>query len=325
MNKPASVAADWEPYWRGSADFAALQSDGPLTQHWQRMFDQQLQGRAPRSLLDVASGNGAVSAVALQVLPALACCGLDLSPAALQDYRQRCSGAVGVLGDSLQMPFADAGFDLVVSQFGFEYAGVGALHEMLRMVAPGGSLLAVMHLRDGAIFRECARNLDVVEAVRQQTVLRLTRQAFAAGFALNAGRGSVADFKRAEAQFAPAVRGLEQLMHSHGRDTADGLVKRLYGDISEMYRHMSAYAEAEVMVWMEGMETELRAYSGRMQAMLTAAVGDTDCQQWCGLLEAHGFTIDASEKIKLGADTESAAWLLAAHPGSSYPGWSGFE
>jgi SAM-dependent methyltransferase len=313
MNKPRSVAADWEPYWRGSADFAALQSDRPLTRLWQRLFKQQLQGRAPRNLLDVASGNGAVSTVALQVLPAIACCGLDLSPAALQDYRQRCSGAVGVLGDSLRMPFADAGFDLVTSQFGFEYAGVGALYEMLRMVAPGGSLITVMHLRDGAIFRECTRNLDVIEAVRQQAVMGLTRQAFAAGYALNAGRGSVADFKRAETRFAPAVRGLEQLMHSHGRDTADGLVQRLYGDISQMYRHMSTYAEAEVMAWIEGMETELGAYSGRMQAMLAAAVGDTEYQQWCQLLEMRGFTIDAGEKIKLGVDSETAAWLLIAN------------
>jgi ubiquinone/menaquinone biosynthesis C-methylase UbiE len=314
MNEPRSVAADWEPFWRGSADVAALQqSGGQLAEVWQRLFEQQLKNRAPQNLLDVASGNGAVTLLALQVLPELSCCGLDLSTVALQQYRQRCNGALGIVGDSCQMPFGDAAFDLVVSQFGFEYAGAGALEEMSRMVSPGGTVIAVMHLRDGGIYQECARNLDVVAAIHQQSVMQLARQVFAAGYALNSGRGSVAEFKRAEAQFAPVVKGLEQLLIGHGRDTADGLVRRLYADISQMYRHMSAYHEADVMAWLEGMETELRAYSGRMQAMLAAAAGDDEYQQYCELLEARNFTIDVKEKIKLGTVGKTAARLLVAH------------
>jgi SAM-dependent methyltransferase len=314
MTKPGSVAADWEPYWRGSANSAALQSDMQLDQLWAGLFGQQSNGGKPTSLLDVACGNGAVTRVALQTWPGLASWGLDLSPAALREYGNRYPGATGVVGDSLDMPFVDGSFDLVVSQFGLEYAGLGALEEMLRLVAPSGSIIAVMHLRDGAIFHECALNLNIVEELRGLRVMELARLAFGAGFALNAGRGKVADFRKAEGDFVPAVRGLEQLLKKYGSNIADGLLRQLYVDIAQMYQQLSAYAEEDVMAWIQGMEIELQAYSGRMQAMLAAAVGDAQCQQWCERLQARGFVLERKEKIALAAKTGNAAWLLTAGP-----------
>jgi SAM-dependent methyltransferase len=314
MTKPGSVAADWEPYWRGSANSAALQSELQLDELWAGLFGQLQNGSKPTSLLDVACGNGAVTRMALQTWPGLVSSGLDLSPAALREYGSRYPAATGVVGDSLSMPFVDSSFDLVVSQFGFEYAGLGALEEMLRLVAPDGSIIAIMHLRDGAIYRECALNLDVVEELRRLRVMELTRLAFIAGFALNAGRGKVAEFRKAEADFVPAIRGLEQLLNKYGSNTADGLLRQLHGDISQMYRQMSAYAEEDVMAWIKGMETELQAYSGRMQAMLTAAVGDAQFQQWCERAQALGFKLERKEKIALAAKTENAAWMLTARP-----------
>ena len=52
------------------------------------------------------------------------------------------------------LPFPDASFDAVLSQFGFEYAQRGpALDECLRVLRPGATLALVMHHHDSVLVR----------------------------------------------------------------------------------------------------------------------------------------------------------------------------
>ena len=98
---------------------------------------------APR-MLDIACGNGAVTRFALASRTSLGpgselhISGLDESPAALEEMRNRHPILCGIAADAAQLPFQDGAFDLVTSQFGMEYAGPDVFAETARVVGRGG-------------------------------------------------------------------------------------------------------------------------------------------------------------------------------------------
>ncbi len=95
-------------------------------------------------VLDVACGTGVV-ALAAGRLGAKAF-GLDLSPALLERARRNATIAGVeidfVEGDAEALPYPDASFDVVLSQFGHIFAPrpETALQEMLRVLKPGGRI-----------------------------------------------------------------------------------------------------------------------------------------------------------------------------------------
>ena len=310
------VADSWDVYWRGTHENAAHQEGGPqeavLAQYWCEVFRKHLQQGSSHRLLDLACGNGAVTGHALQASPQLTTCCLDYSASAVLELRKRYPDTLCVAGNVRHLPFEARTFDFVASQFGIEYAGLETIAEAARMLAPGGMLATVLHLREGAIYRECADNLQAVNDIRDSGLLELARDAFNAGFDLNAGTGSVDAFKSAEKRFAPAVRELEKLMRKMGQAIASGLPQKLYQDIAHMYRRMSAYDREDIIDWVDGMVLQLDAYGGRMKSMLDAALDAHAVQKMRELLERHGTTVLSLDTLEMGADSEPAAWVLEA-------------
>jgi SAM-dependent methyltransferase len=71
--------------------------------------------------------------------------GVELSETSVALARERAAGEV-IAGSVLEMPFADASFDLAVSLDVIEHLedDLGALRELRRTVAPGGALLVTV-------------------------------------------------------------------------------------------------------------------------------------------------------------------------------------
>ena len=99
---------------------------------------------AGQRVLDVACGTGVVAVTAAGVGARVD--GLDLSPALLIDARRNAEIAQASIdfreGDVEALPYADASFDVVLSQFGHMFAPRPALavSEMLRVLKPGGRI-----------------------------------------------------------------------------------------------------------------------------------------------------------------------------------------
>lgn len=309
-------AGDWDVYWRGTEANAAHREGGPqepvLARFWGEFLGPRLAGDVDGGLLDLACGNGAVTGYARAARPELVSWCSDYSGSALRELQKRYPGSHCVVADALRLPFADNSFAIVASQFGVEYAGPDAIASAGRLVVIDGWLALVLHLRDGEIYRECAANLGAADAIRASSVLVLARAAFAAGFALNAGTGSVEAFKQAERAFTPAVRRLEDILREWGPAAADGLPRQLYQDIAHMYQRMSAYEPGEVMGWLEGMTAELDAYVGRMSSMLDAAIDEPVLAEQCSALKQLGFGAIETGTLAMGDDDAAAAWWLTA-------------
>ncbi len=100
--------------------------------------------RAGQRVLDVACGTGVVAVTAARAGATVS--GLDLTPELL-DHARENSRIAGIEvewheGDVEQLPFADAAFDVVMSQFGHMFAPrpAVAIAEMLRVLRPGGTI-----------------------------------------------------------------------------------------------------------------------------------------------------------------------------------------
>lgn len=98
--------------------------------------------KAGQKVLDAACGTGVVAITAAKVGAVVR--GLDLSPVLLEKARQNAaiSGLEAEFfeGDVESLPFKDAEFDCVLSQFGHMFAPrpQAAISEMLRVLKPGG-------------------------------------------------------------------------------------------------------------------------------------------------------------------------------------------
>jgi len=95
-------------------------------------------------VLDVACGTGVVAVTAAQAGAKVS--GLDLSPVLLADARRNAELIEASMdfreGDVEALPYADASFDVVLSQFGHMFAPrpAIAIAEMLRVLKPGGRI-----------------------------------------------------------------------------------------------------------------------------------------------------------------------------------------
>jgi len=100
--------------------------------------------RAGERVLDVACGTGVVAVTAARLGAQVT--GLDLTPELLQRARENAKIADVEIewheGDVEQLPFNDAAFDVVLSEYGHMFAPRPeiAVGEMLRVLKPGGTI-----------------------------------------------------------------------------------------------------------------------------------------------------------------------------------------
>jgi len=145
----------WARYWSTGALHSCTTSyagdyAGAIAAFWRDVFSALQPGQR---VLDIASGNGALPRLLLSCRPQadVDCDAVDLSPVAPawaaslpapQLERIRFHG--GTRAEAL--PFGDGCFDLVVSQYGFEYCRLDeAASELQRVLAPGGGVAMILH------------------------------------------------------------------------------------------------------------------------------------------------------------------------------------
>lgn len=99
----------------------------------------------PRRILEIAAGTGIVTEALAEALPDADIVATDLNQAMLDVAASRVHSANVRFqaADAQSLPFPDAGFDLVVSQFGVMFFPdrIAAYREALRVLKPGGRFL----------------------------------------------------------------------------------------------------------------------------------------------------------------------------------------
>ncbi len=139
----------WSDYWEkdgaagGEVFVNAKGGRHPaLAEFWLSRFADLAEGAR---VLDVASGAGSIYAH-LDPGHGFDLNATDIAPEALEALAKRIEGVSTEVSGAENLPYEDASFDLVVSQYGIEYAGSEAFSEAARLVRPGGSLATLVSL-----------------------------------------------------------------------------------------------------------------------------------------------------------------------------------
>ena len=316
------VTSDWDAYWQNTRlNTTGRQEGGPrdaeLDRFWTEFFAEQITSQ-PVRLLDIACGLGPVLRHALaktgsqESTTNSLVIGLDASTAALVETRSRSPGSVYVAASGARLPFTDAQFDLVTSQFGIEYAGTEAFQEMCRVLVPGGTFSAILHLHEGRIYRESRINLDAANAFLDSGLLSGLAGIFNAAIALHQSGTDTRKFRAADQSFAASVMSSEAVIRQWGKGAADGLLFSVYNDVGHIYSRFKHYEPREVLEWITLVTGELQSYAGRMASMLTAALDQSALNNLLTRLSENQLHVISQGVIRLGSPPVDSAWTLVA-------------
>lgn len=236
---------------------------------------------------------------------------LDISISAVAMVEQRFPGVHGIVSDARSIPLESASYDIVTSQFGIDYAGLEAIDEVARLVAPAGQLALLLHNRAGSIYSQCAASLEAVERMQRARFIPRAIAMFEHGFVACRGADR-AGYDAAARQFMPAMRAMESIMTQLGAHVADGTIIQLYDYVNRIHGRMQHYDPPEVLSWLERLDSEMPAYAGRLASMCNVAIDARTFKQFCGSLERQGFTMLRSEALGDPDGDRPLAWALVA-------------
>lgn len=159
----------WSRYWATGVQHSCSGSyasnyDGEVAKFWHDLVDASPE---KAGFLDIACGNGPVSRLIFERADVSATIdAIDLAhlePLWWQELdsesRARIRFHSGVPAEFL--PFADASFDVVVSQFGIEYSDLDrSLIEVRRVMRHGGRFAMIVHADESLIIRRAKHDLQ---------------------------------------------------------------------------------------------------------------------------------------------------------------------
>ena len=168
MTVRAGTNWGWRNYWKENRNASCVPENPATAQEidarWLRFFSELADGSR---ILDVATGNGVLLAHAATAAERAGknflLTGIDLADINPVRYVSNLPEGLGqakFIGRvaAEKLPFSDACFDVVVSQYGLEYAGLeAALAEVERVLVAGGQLHWLAHSRESTIV---AQNQD---------------------------------------------------------------------------------------------------------------------------------------------------------------------
>ena len=271
----------WSDYWEqdGAGGEVFVNASGEahpaLAEFWKTAFSDAPAGAR---IIDIASGAGSVFAH----LPAdhdYYLTAADISGVALESLSQRFSGVTTIVCPADKIPLDDASFDIVVTQFGVEYAGVAAFDEAARLVAPGGRFVGLCHYRGGFIESENRAQLDEARIAKERGFIDVAIVLAKAAFTNDAAR-----LKKAQDAFAAAAMPVGEGMQRHRR----GIHTHLFQGFRQLYENRRQYALADITGWLDAMRGELDKAIDRLERICAAALSAEDVQQKRQLFEARG-------------------------------------
>jgi len=143
------------------------------------------QGSAPSAILDVGCGTGYLTGKIKGMFQQSRVVGLDFAAGMLDVARLGPEGIDWVLADSHQLPFADGGFDTVVSNLAYQWAAdlQRAFSEARRVLADNGALACTLfgHNTCGELFQSLAEAKKTILPFKRLPNLSQIRKALLTG------------------------------------------------------------------------------------------------------------------------------------------------
>ena len=298
----AARQAVWTRHWASGAAHSCAGSfadtyEGALAAVWEAALDRVAPGTR---VLDIATGSGALPRLLLRLQPTLdlGIDAVDLASVAPDWVRQlpaqqaaRLRFHAGIRAESL--PFPDACFGLVISQYGLEYADLErAVPELLRVLAPGGQVVLVMHHAASRPVSLAAVEIAHIDWLRGDDGLLPAARAMLAPMARAAtpeGRASLATDATADA-IRERFNAAQAALSARGRAAPDGA--DVLGEVQDSVAQVLVLAmqrgQAAAEAGWSQLDQGLADARWRLQELRDNALDGQAAQTLCGRLQAQG-------------------------------------
>jgi len=300
--KKTSHEEYWSDYWKsdGKSGEVFVDSHGGkpeyLRRHWSNFFSEFV---ADSVVVDIACGGGSVfEDIDPSHRKQFKLIATDISEQALELAEQRVPGIETFCCDSRELPLKDQSVDIVVSQFGIEYAGVSAFEEAARIVGKGGC-----HYKNGYI------------DARNKTFLNGAKTALSSGF-LDASRqlikatytGSETKIRKAKKEFQIAEKPLANSFEMN----PDGIHRHLYFGFRKLYLNYGKYRREEILKWLDDMESDIKKNIVKVTEIRSVSLDEEEIDQGLEFLSDSGLS-QVSKSPFFIPDTEDViAWAVRA-------------
>jgi len=295
----------WVDYWQQDGDSGEVfvnskgQRHPALAEYWSAVFESVPGGAA---VIDIASGAGSIFAH----LPAdhgLDLFAADIAEEALQALADRIPGVTTSVCSADAVPYDDGRFDLVVSQFGIEYAGIDAFTEAARLLAPGGHMAGLCHVEDGYIDSNNKAQLEEARLVKETDFIGLAIDLTRAGFT-----DDPEAMRRSETAFVPVMQKIAAGMRRCPR----GIHSHLYQGFQNLFERRRSYDKADITTWLGQMHGELDKNIDRLSRMRAAALSPADTASITENLTSAGLQEIQFEQFTTPGNDLPVAWTLSA-------------
>ncbi len=297
----------WSDYWQNDGKegevFVNSKGERPayISDYWSTQLKQAPDGG---SVLDIASGAGSIyESLTKERIDKLSLFASDLSKQALDILLTRFPKAKTVVCSSLEIPYENESFDMVVSQFGVEYAGLEAFKEAARLVAPGGHLAILSHYEGGYIDQRNAAFIDGAKVALSsgyiETAIELTKAIFS---------GSKTKIRKAEKPFISSQIVLADFLRSN----PEGIHRHLYFGYREMYMKIQNYRESDVIGWLNAMRADIKKNLIKVREIRNVSLKQSDLDAICSGIKTEGLTDVLVSTLSI-PDTENiVGWTISA-------------
>jgi SAM-dependent methyltransferase len=303
----------WSQFWRQGhiTTFGpALPEnyDGMLREFWTEQFSRADSGTR---ILDIATGNGALATMAAKVseehdlgLLIHASDIAEINPALNNEALSKLRQQITFLSNTPchKQPFPDHNFEMITSQFGFEYSDVPAtLEEILRLLADGGRFIAIAHHGESNIIQGARDELQVYHAaLKEFDVFGRLAQFFAT---LEDTPGSADQRRPLGERLNEAVNGLNK---THGSSPC---AQQILGAITHLAKGANAASGPQRMNAVKAAHLDFSMAQHRLLDMVAAGLDEDDVALLRDSATAVGFTEVLVEEYRV-EDSSLAGWQV---------------
>lgn len=295
----------WSEYWQNESDTGEVFVDKSGNKHealgvfWKTCLENQSTGS---KIVDLASGAGSIFAD-LSTPQNYELYAADLSPEALEHLKERLPTVQTHVCSADNLPFDSDFFDVVVSQFGIEYAGQEGFLEAARIVNKGGSLHVLCHIENGYID---SKNRDELEGAKLVKELAFINKAIAVTSASYANDNLV--MKKVFEEFIAVEPVLAKYVNGKDR----GVYHHLYHGFKSLFTNKSAYSEKDILSWLQDMQKQVDESILRLSEMRKAACSEAAMQEITEKISSLGMHKINCVPFLLPEQKLPVAWYLSS-------------
>ncbi len=298
----------WDRYWSyGNIHSFSQVSEGnyrgAIAKFWRTRLERLSEGGR---FLDVATGNGAVALLALETGDRRGR-GLDVHGVDLADIAPGSRVSVPELAASLSrirfrgrtaaesLPFDDASFDMVGSQFGVEYSDLSrSIPEIGRVLKPRGGFSAIMHHHDSVLLRSTREELAQLDFVLDEVKLylrarNLLRELTDGG--RSAGDRGGKPSPKLEKKRRALGDAMERIRQAAEASTSPNMLLGPARYVHEIFGALERVPAKELLGWLDEARSRVNANRQRLMEMTRAARQESDLDDLREQLTKAGFTV----------------------------------